>query len=186
MRCDKEKVSGWDVHSTILSCTGKDIRGPLIWLHSYGKIASGVIGARYREGCLEASCEPLVQFSRSVVSDSLWPHELQYTRPLCPSPTPRVHPNPCPLSQWCHPTISSSVIPFSSCLQSFPESGSFQMSQLCIRKPKYWRFSFNIRPSNEHPGLVSFRMDWLDLPDVQGTLKSLLQHHRTSSQVPLF
>ena len=71
-----------------------------------------------------------VQFSRSVVSDSLWPHEPQHTRPPCPSPTPRVQPNPCPLSRWCHPTISSSVIPFSSCPQSFPASGSFQMSQL--------------------------------------------------------
>jgi len=71
-----------------------------------------------------------VQFSRSVVSDSLWPHEPQHARPPCPSPIPGVHPNPCPLSQWCHPTISSSVIPFSSCPQSFPVSGSFQMSQL--------------------------------------------------------
>ena len=69
--------------------------------------------------------------SRSVVSDSLRPHEQQHAWPPCPSPTPRVHPNPCPLSQWCHPTISSSVIPFSSsCPQSFPASGSFQMSQL--------------------------------------------------------
>ena len=70
-----------------------------------------------------------VQFSRSVVSDSLRPHEPQHVRPPCPSPTPRVHPNPCPLSRWCHPTISSSVILF-SCPQSFPASGSFQMSQL--------------------------------------------------------
>ena len=70
-----------------------------------------------------------VQFSRSVVSDSLRPHESQHARPPCPSPTPGVHPNPCPLSQWCHPTISSSVVPFSSCPQSFPASGSFQMSQ---------------------------------------------------------
>ena len=71
-----------------------------------------------------------VQFSHSVVSDSLWPHEPQHTRPPYPSPTPRVYPNPCPLSRWCHPTISSSVIPFSFCPQSFPASGSFQMSQL--------------------------------------------------------
>ena len=71
-----------------------------------------------------------VLFSRSVVSDSLWPHEPQYTRPPCPSPTPGVHPNPCPLSWWCHPTILSSVIPFSSCPQSLPASGSFPMSQL--------------------------------------------------------
>ena len=71
-----------------------------------------------------------VQFSCSVVSDSLGPHELQLARPPCLSPTPGVHPNPCPLSRWCHPTISSSVVPFSSCPQSFPVSGSFQMSQL--------------------------------------------------------
>ena len=71
-----------------------------------------------------------VQFSRSVVSDSLRPHELQHPSSPCPSPTPGVHPNPCPLSWWCHPAISSSVVPFSSCPQSFPASGSFQMSQL--------------------------------------------------------
>ena len=71
-----------------------------------------------------------VQFSRSVVSDSLRPHESQHTRPPCPSPTPGVYPNSCPLSRWCHPTISSSVVPFSSYPQSFPTSGSFPMSQL--------------------------------------------------------
>ena len=71
-----------------------------------------------------------VQFSRSVVSDSLWPHEMQHARPPCPSPTSGVPTNPCPLSRWCHPAISSSVVPFSSCLQSFPASGSFPMSQL--------------------------------------------------------
>ena len=71
-----------------------------------------------------------VQFSLSVISDSLQPHEPQHTRPPCPSPTPRVYLNLCPLSQWCHPTISSSVIPFSSCPQSFPASGSFPMSHL--------------------------------------------------------
>ena len=70
-----------------------------------------------------------VQFSRSVLSESLWPHGLEHTRPLCPSPTSRVYSNSCPLSRWCHPTILSSVIPFSSRLQSFPASGSFLMSQ---------------------------------------------------------
>ena len=100
----------------------------------------------------------------------------------------RSPPNPCPLSGWCHPPISSSVTPFSSCPQSFPASGSFQMtlfkeSALRIRWPKDWSFSFNISPSNEHPGLISFRMDWLDLSAVQGTLKSLLQHH--SSKVSI-
>ena len=126
-----------------------------------------------------------VHFSCSVVSESLWPHELQHSRPPCPSPTPGVHPNSCPLSQWYHLTMSSSVVPFSSCLQSFPASGSFQMSQLfwLIRWPKYWSFSFNISPSSEHPGLISFRMDWLDLLAVQGTLKSLLQHHSSKASI---
>ena len=72
----------------------------------------------------------IIQFSCSVVSDSLKPHEPQHARPSCPSPNPGVHPNPCPLSRWCHPTISSSVIPFSSCPQSLPAPGSFPMSQL--------------------------------------------------------
>ena len=71
-----------------------------------------------------------VKFSHSVVSNSLLPHELQHTRPPCPSPTPGVYPNSCPTSQWCHPTISFSVVPFSSCPQSLPASGSFPMSQL--------------------------------------------------------
>ena len=73
---------------------------------------------------------PSVKFSRSVVSNSLWPHESQHTRPPCPSPTPGVYSNSCPSSQWCHPAISSSVVPFSSCPQSLPASGSFPMSQL--------------------------------------------------------
>ena len=116
-----------------------------------------------------------VQFSHSVVSDSLWPHELQHARPPCPSQTPEVYSVPCPSSRWCHPAISSSVVPFSSCPQSLPASGSFPMGQLFAwRWPKYWSFSFSISPSNEHPGLISFRMDWLDLLAVQGTLKSLL------------
>ena len=76
------------------------------------------------------SCSVSVQFSCSVMSDSLRPQEPHHARPPCPSPTPAVHPNPCLLSRWCHPTISSSVVPFSSCPQSFPASGSFQMNQL--------------------------------------------------------
>ena len=75
-------------------------------------------------------CISLVQFSHLIESDSFWPHGLQHARPPCPSSTPGVHSNSCPLSQWCHPTVSFSVIPFSSCLQSFPASGSFPMSQL--------------------------------------------------------
>ena len=89
------------------------------------------------------------QFSYSVMSDSLWPHGLQHTRPPCPSPTPGVYSNSCPLSQWCNPAISSSVVPFSSYLQSFPTSGSFlKESALHIRWPKYW--SFSISPFNEY------------------------------------
>ena len=118
------------------------------------------------------------------MSDSLWPHEPQHTRPPCPSPTPRVYPNSCPVSRWCHLTISFSVVPFSSCLQSFPTSESFQMSQLFASgASKYSSFSFNNSPSNEHPGPISFRMDWLDLLAVQGTLKSLLQHHSSKASI---
>ena len=125
-----------------------------------------------------------VQFSRSVVSDSLWPHESQHAGPPCPSPTPRVHSDSHPSSQWCHPAISSSVFPFSSCPQSLPASGSFSNeSTLCMRWPKYWSFSLSISPSNEHPGLISFRMDWLDLFAVQGTRKSLLQHHSSKASI---
>ena len=124
------------------------------------------------------SCQVIssVQFSHLVMSDSLGPHE-QHARPPCPSPTPGVHPNPCPLSQWYHPTISSSAVPFSSCFQSFPASGSLQISQLISSGGQsIGSFSFNISPSNEHPGLISFRMDWLDLLAIQGTLKNLFQH----------
>ena len=89
----------------------------------------------------------------------------------------------CPSSRWCHSTISSSVIPF-SCLQSFPALGSFQMSQLfASRWPKCWIFSFNISHSNEYSGLISFRIDWLNLLAVQGTLKSLLQHHSSKTSI---
>ena len=118
------------------------------------------------------------------MSNSLQPNEQQHTRPPCPSPTPRIHPNPCPVGQWCHPTISSSVVPFFSYPQSFPASGSFSNeSALHIRWPKYWSFSFNISPSNEHPGLISFGMDWLDLLAVQGILKSLLQHQSSKASI---
>ena len=125
----------------------------------------------------------IVQFSHSVISNSLRPHEPQHARLPCPSPTPRVYPNSCPLSGWWHSTISSSVVPFSSHLQSFPASGSFQWVGSCIRWPKYWSFSFSISPSIEHPGLTSFCMDWLDLLAVQGTLKSLLQHHSSKASI---
>ena len=116
------------------------------------------------------------------MSDSLRPHESQYARPPCPSPTPRVYPNPCPLSQWCH-SIISSCCPLLF-LPSIPPSiwVFSNESALRIRWPKYWSFSFSISPSNEHPELT-FRMDWLDLLAVQGTLRSLLQHHSSNASI---
>ena len=122
-----------------------------------------------------------VLFSRSVVSNSLWPHEPQHSRPPCPSPTPRVHPNPCPLNRWCHPTILSSVVPFSFCPQSFPASGSFQMSQLFTSGGQ--SFSFKVSPFNEYSGLISFRIYRFDFLAVQGALKSLLQHHSSKASI---
>ena len=113
----------------------------------------------------------------------LWPHEPQHARPPCLSPTPGVHSNSRPSSRWCHAAISSAVVPFSSCPQSLPASVFSNESVLRIRWPKYWRFNFSISPSNEHSGLISFRMDWLDLLAVQGTLKSLLQHHSSKASI---
>ena len=111
------------------------------------------------------------------MSDSLRPHGLQDARPPCPSPTPRAYSNSFPLCQWCLPTISSSVVPFSSCLQSFPASVFSSESVLRIRWLKCWSFRISVSPSSEYSGLISFRMDWLDLLAVQEALKSLLQHH---------
>ena len=122
-------------------------------------------------------------FSHLVMSDSLQPHGLQHIRLPCSSPTPGACSNSYPLSQCCYPTISSSVIPFSSRLPSFPASESFPMSVLHIRWPKYWTFSFSISPSSEYSGLISFRMDWLDLLAVKGALKSLLQHHSSKTSI---
>ena len=124
-----------------------------------------------------------VQFSHSVVSDSLWPHGLQHTRLPCLSPTARAYLNLCPRSQWCHPTISS-CRPHLLLPSIFPSIRVFSNeSVLRIRWPKYWSFSFSISPSMEHPGLISFRMDWLYLLVVQGKLKSLFQHHSSKASV---
>ena len=128
-----------------------------------------------------------VQFSRPVVSDSLRPHESQHARPPCPSLTLGIYPNSCPSSRWCHPAISSSVVPFSSCPQSFPALESFPMSQLFAWGGQSTggqsTCSFSISTSKELPGLISFRMDWLDLVEVQETLKSLLQHHISKASI---
>ena len=117
------------------------------------------------------------------MSNSLQRHELQHGRPRCPLPIPGVYPISCPLIQRCHPTISA-CHPLHLLPSIFPSIRKFSNeSVLCIKWPKYWRFSFNISPSNEHPGLISFRMDWLDLLAVQGTLKSLLQHHNLKASI---
>ena len=119
------------------------------------------------------------------MSNSLRSYGLQHTRLPCPSPSSRVCSNSCPLSRRCHPTISSSVVPFSSCLQSFPASGSFPMSQLFTSggQRMYWSLNFSISSSNEYSGLVSFRIDWFDLLAVQGSLRSLLQHHSLKASI---
>ena len=121
--------------------------------------------------------------STAIMSNSLQPHGLQHTRLHCPSPSPRACSNSCPSSWWCHPTISSSVVPFSSHLQSFPASGFVFSNELALRIkcPKYWSFNFSISASSEYSGLISFRIDWFDLLAVHGTLKSLLQHHSSKA-----
>ena len=123
------------------------------------------------EWCMR--CFLLLLFSCSVMSDSWWPHGQHLARLPCPSPSLGAFSNSCPLSQWCHQPILSSVVPFSSCLQSFPASRIFSNElALCIRWPKYWSFSFRISSSNEYSGLISFRIDWFDLLAAQATLES--------------
>ena len=109
------------------------------------------------------------------MSHSLWPCGLQHARLLCPSLSSGVCSNSCSLSRWCHPIISSSVAPFSSCPQSFPASVFSDELALCIRWPKYWSFSFTISPSSEYSGFTSFRIYWFDLLVVKDILKSFLQ-----------
>ena len=121
-----------------------------------------------------------VQFSRSVVSNSLQPHGLQPARPACPSPTPGACSDSCPSSRWCHPNNSSSCRPLLLLPSIFPSIRSV----LHIRCPKYTSFSFSISPSNKYSGLISFRIDWLDQLAIQGTLKSLLQHHSSKASIP--
>ena len=125
-----------------------------------------------------------VQFRCSVMSNYSQPHGLQHTRVPCPSSTPGACSSSCPSSQWCNPTISSSVVPFSLLPSIFASIRVFSNeSVLCIKCSKYWSFSFNISPSNEYLGLISFRMDCLDLLAVQGTLKSILQHHTSKALI---
>ena len=124
-----------------------------------------------------------VQFSCSIMSDS-WPqdwkrsHESQHTRPPCPSPTPGVHSDSCPLSRWCHLTIVSSVVPISLTFNLSQIRVFSNESVLRLRWPKYWSFSFRISPSNEYSGLTSFWMDWLDLLAVQVFCNTAVQKHQ--------
>ena len=142
-----------------------------------GSRVSGILQARILEWVVIS-----VQFLSCV--QSLWSREMQHARPPCPSPTHGVHPNSCPSSQWCHPTISSSVVPFFSCPQSLPTSESFPMSQIFSWGGQSIEVSaFSIIPSKDIPGMISFRKDWLDLLAVQGTLESLLQHHSSKASI---
>ena len=128
----------------------------------------------------------IIWISQSVQSLSpVWLFATPWiARPPCPSPTPGVYPNSCPLSRWCHPAISSSVVPFSSCPQSLPASKSFPMSQLFSWGGQSTGVSAlaSFLPKKTQ-GLISFRMDWLDLLAVQGTLRSLLQHHSSKASI---
>ena len=139
------------------------------WICDFTNILSHVVGS--------------VQFSHAVMFNSLQTHELKHARPPYPSPTSGVYSNPCPLSQWCHPTISSSVITFSSYPQSFPASGSYQISQLFASGGQSIGASVQHQSFQWTPRLISFRMDWLDLLADQGILKSLLQRHSSKASI---
>ena len=115
--------------------------------------------------------------------DSLRPHGLHHTRPPCPSPTPRVYSNLCPLSQWCHPTIWSSKSPSPLTFTLSQHQGLFKWVSSLHQMAKVLELQLHTSPSNEYSGLISFRMDWLDLLAVQGTLKSLLQHHSSKASI---
>ena len=131
-------------------------------------------------------CSIRSEYFRSVQLIScltLWSHALQNTILPCLSPTPRACSNSYPLSRCSHPTIPSSVVPFFSCPQSCPASGSFPRVSSSHQKSKYWSFSFSISPSNEYSGLISPRIGWLDILAVQGTLKSLPQHHSSKASI---
>ena len=128
-------------------------------------------------------CFSSVQFSHSAMYDSLWYHGLQHARLACPLLTPRACSNSCPSSQWCHQPLIL-CRPLLLLPSVFPSIRVFSNeSFLHIRWPKYWSFSSSISPSNECSGLISFRIDWLDLFVVQGTLRSLLQHHSSKASI---
>ena len=150
------------------------------WKTSSRYFKDGTSAKSWSHGVLSDQIRP-VQISHSVVSDSLRPHESQHARPPCPSATPEVHWDSRPSSQWCHPAICRPLLllsPIPPSIRVFSNESTLRM-----RWPKYWSFSFSIIPSKEMSGLISFRMDWLDLLAVQGTLKSLLQHHSSKASI---
>ena len=153
-------------------------------LHGLKRNFQGHCSCNSQAGVLDLSVQfSSVQLSCSAVSDSLRPHEPQHARPPCPSSTPGVHPNSCPslVMPSNHLILCCPLLPLPSI---FPSIRVFSNeSTLHIRWPKYWGFSFSIRPSNEYSGLTPFRMDWLDLLAVQGTLKSLLQHYSSKASI---
>ena len=151
-----------------------------IWLHVIGQPVSWghKVRGNSEPGTIFAR-KVVLLFSCSVVSDSLQPHELQHARVPCPSLSSRVCSNSCPLSGWCHPTISSSAALF-SCLQYFPASGSFPTSRLFASCGKSIGDSTSAHPSNEYSGLNSFRIDWFDLLAAHGTLH---QHHSSKTSM---
>ena len=156
---------------------------PSIFLNLRVSSNESVLGIRWPKYWSFSFSISSVQFRLSVMSDSLRLHELQHSRAPCPSPAPRVHPNlsiesviPSRHLILCHPLLLLPPIPPS--IRVFSNE-----STLPMRWPKYWSFSFSIIPSKEIPGLISFRMDWLELLAVQGTLKSLLQHHRSKASI---
>ena len=154
-----------------------------IWeIHS--QLANKWKGCFLKYNCCTILCKfSTVHFSCTVASDSLRPHDLHHAKPPCPSPTPGVHSNSCALSQWCHPAISSSLMPFASCPQSLPASVFSNESTLHMRWPKYWSFSLSIIPSNEHLGLISFRTGLVGSPCNSRALKSLFQHHSSEASI---
>ena len=128
----------------------------------------------------------LLLFSRPVMSDSLRPHGLQHARPPCSSPSPGVCPSSCSLHQWCHPTISLAGALVSFCCQSFPASGTFPMSHLFASNDQNTGVSASACPFSEYPGLISLKIDWFNLLAVQGTLRTLLQHHSLKATIWTF
>ena len=157
----------------------------LILLHEVkgSNLVSPQMVSRFFSTPLSISNATFIQFSSFQLLSCVWllqPHGRQHARLPCPSPTPGACSNSRPLSRWCHPTTSSSVIPFSCPIFSSTRVFSSE-SALGIRWPKNWSFSFS--PSNEYSGLISFRMDWLDLLAVQETLKSLLQYHSSKASI---